>query len=215
MAGIDQHCIPVHGVPALRRISFQVPTAIGSFALASDPFASAPLQMVIIGQLLLYCYVTNAEDADRSFPIYQPLLGFAVGLAGVVDETSPVPLVLGINDFMSTEVHEVSVPLIHGIVYSTTFSSLSSRNHLPYVLNHKAACRNVLCCYKPPIFAPHMLNTGFNKLVALNLLILALVTAGAICWVTLMICMSVLTIVPTAVSTFTKRLALTYRNLVR
>ena len=56
---------------------------------------------------------------------------------------------------------------------------------------------------------------GFNKLVALNLLILALVTAGAICWVTLMICMSVLTIVPTAVSTFTKRLALTYRNLVR
>ena len=58
--------------------------------------------MVIIGQLLLYCYVTNGEDADRSFPIYQPLLGFAVGLAGVIDETSPVSLVLGINDFMST-----------------------------------------------------------------------------------------------------------------
>ncbi len=29
------------------------------------------------------------------------------------------------------EVHEVSVLLIHGIVYSTTLSSLSSRNHLP------------------------------------------------------------------------------------
>lgn len=58
--------------------------------------------MIVIGQLLLCCYVTNAEDADRGFPIYQPLLGFAVGLAGVIDETSPVPLVLGINDFMST-----------------------------------------------------------------------------------------------------------------
>jgi len=67
-----------------------------------DTFASAPLQMVVIGQLLLYCYVTNAEDADRSFPIYQPLLCFAVGLAGVIDEASLVPLVLCINDFMST-----------------------------------------------------------------------------------------------------------------
>ena len=56
---------------------------------------------------------------------------------------------------------------------------------------------------------------GFNKLVALNLLILALVTTGAIRWVTFMICMPVLTVVPTAVSTFTKKLALTYRNLVR
>jgi len=67
-----------------------------------DTFASTPLQMVVIGQLLLYCYVTNAEDADRGFPVYQPLLGFAVGLAGVIDETSPVALVLGINDFMPT-----------------------------------------------------------------------------------------------------------------
>ncbi len=56
---------------------------------------------------------------------------------------------------------------------------------------------------------------GFNKLVALNLLILALETAGAVCWVTLMICMPVLTVVPTAVSALTARLALTYRNLVR
>ena len=56
---------------------------------------------------------------------------------------------------------------------------------------------------------------GFNILVALNLLILALVTTGAIRWVTFMICMPVLTVVPTAVSTFTKKLALTYRNLVR
>jgi len=51
--------------------------------------------------------------------------------------------------------------------------------------------------------------------VALNLLILALETAGAVCWVTLMICMPVLTVVPTAVSALTARLALTYRNLVR
>ena len=35
MAGVDQHCIPVDAVPELRRISFQVSTAIGSFALAS------------------------------------------------------------------------------------------------------------------------------------------------------------------------------------
>lgn len=56
---------------------------------------------------------------------------------------------------------------------------------------------------------------GFNILVALNLLILALETAGAVCWVTLMICMPVLTVVPTAVSALTARLALTYRNLVR
>ncbi len=67
-----------------------------------DTFAFAPLQMIVIGQLLLYCYVTNAEDADRNFPIYQPLLGFAVGLAGMIHETCPVPLVRGINDFMLT-----------------------------------------------------------------------------------------------------------------
>ena len=84
-----------------------------------DPFASAPLQMVIIGQLLLYCYVTNAEDADRSFPIYQPLLGFAVGLAGVVDETSPVPLVLGINDFMSTAKSSPSECCISAFAYAS------------------------------------------------------------------------------------------------
>ena len=84
-----------------------------------DPFAAAPLQMVVIGQLLLYCYVTNAEYADRSFPIYQPLLGFAVGLTGVIDETSPVPLVLGINDFMSTADSSPSECCISAFAYAS------------------------------------------------------------------------------------------------
>ena len=62
----------------------------------------------MVGQLFPFCYVTHGEDADRSFPIYQPLLCLTIWLTGVVDETRPVALMFGINDFMWAAVSSIS-----------------------------------------------------------------------------------------------------------
>lgn len=39
-------------------------------ATIPDTLASSPLQMIVVGELLPYGYVTHGKDADRSFPIY-------------------------------------------------------------------------------------------------------------------------------------------------
>ena len=69
-------------------------------AKSPDTLAAAPLQMIVVSELLPNCYVAKREDADRRFSIHQPLLCFTVGLAGVIDETRHVPFMLCIDDFM-------------------------------------------------------------------------------------------------------------------
>ena len=78
-----------------------------------DTLASSPLQMVVIGQFLPYCNVSQGKYAYAGLAIDKPLLCLAVGLAGMIDEACPVALPGGVNDFQGT-VHpqEISASIV-------------------------------------------------------------------------------------------------------
>ena len=71
-------------------------------ATVPDTFASSPLQMVVVGQLLPCSDVTQGKYADAGLPINHPLLCFAVGPAGMIDEARSVALAGGVNDLHGT-----------------------------------------------------------------------------------------------------------------
>ena len=58
--------------------------------------------MVVVGQLLAYSNVTQGKYTDASLPIDHPLLCFAVGLAGMIDEARSVAFASGIDDLHGT-----------------------------------------------------------------------------------------------------------------
>lgn len=87
---------------------------MASAASLPDTLASSPLQMVVIGQFLSHSNVSQGKYTYAGLSIDEPLLCFAVGLAGMIDEARSVALPGGINDFQGTaHPHRVLASIRH------------------------------------------------------------------------------------------------------
>lgn len=66
------------------------------------------IELIVKCEFLVLLNVPYCENADAHFSQHIPLLRDAIRLAGVVDESSQVPLISRVNHLMVIEFHEVS-----------------------------------------------------------------------------------------------------------
>uniref|UniRef100_A0A6B0V356 Putative histone lysine n methyltransferase nsd3 n=1 Tax=Ixodes ricinus TaxID=34613 RepID=A0A6B0V356_IXORI len=67
-----------------------VATAVAGPTGALDPLVAPAVEVVVEGELCAWCDVSDGKDADTGVSVDSPLLGLAVGIAGVVHEARQV-----------------------------------------------------------------------------------------------------------------------------
>jgi hypothetical protein len=89
------------------RSQTQITLAFFGAAEALGKGRAVDIELVVEGEFFILHNVSEGEDANADFSEHIPLLGDAVGLAGVVDEPSEVALVCGVDNLALGSLHEV------------------------------------------------------------------------------------------------------------
>lgn len=137
------------------------------------------IELVVECHLVVLLDVPESENTDADLSKDIPLLGDAVGLAGMVDESSQVALLGGVNDLALAGLHQVSAggngvlldppPALFGI----------NGENLSDVLHDEIPLLDLLAGIEPPPFASGGKGVHQGILVLLELPIIAQIVASA------------------------------------
>lgn len=156
----------------------EIALAVRSSAETREERRFVDIEFVVEGEFHVGFDVFDRENPDGDFAQDVPFLRDAVGITGVVDKPSDVPLAGGIDDFLGRNSHQIGAGCISKFGQSSLSLVTLYRKNLSEILDNKRAGRDEFACFETPSFTAGLEGIDASILLELKLSVIAEVSAG-------------------------------------
>mmetsp|Transcript_22873 Transcript_22873/g.39528 ORF Transcript_22873/g.39528 Transcript_22873/m.39528 type:complete len:305 (-) Transcript_22873:377-1291(-) len=121
-------------------------STLGGAAVALESFRLIGIELVVVRQRLAGENVPHRENADAGTALDDPALQLAVGVTGMVDESTVAAAVFAVHEQTVVQLHDVKIAVRGGQLSLTGHSSvhLCEIDHLAHVLHDQRAILDCL-----------------------------------------------------------------------
>uniref|UniRef100_A0A6B0VA19 Putative histone lysine n methyltransferase nsd3 n=1 Tax=Ixodes ricinus TaxID=34613 RepID=A0A6B0VA19_IXORI len=156
-----------------------VATAVAGPTGALDPLVAPAVEVVVEGELCAWCDVSDGKDADTGVSVDSPLLGLAVGIAGVVHEARQVSPWPRVDDAVPVQGEEVEVAAVLQVKPRQAALAFLLVDDLPDVLHDEVARSQGLVGAQAPAPPLGPYHRHLGVLAPQKVLVFAVLTGGA------------------------------------